>query len=227
MDSDTYWLTNAGDFNTDPWKELRELPEDGPGFQFIEIPREHWIGDEEIPSGEYLVFNGEFFFPTQGLDISALSTYFSAYPSYDAFVSNLKPKPKIRVRKPISKSPAPPSSLIISTFTTAGEIYWRLSAYHNDRRVTPDNQIVKGTYVTTSSDIEVVGSGFAAVGRYALPTPFPSVYAFAVRPKTGIPINLGTVRPNFGQAGGGVEGVFDKDTGPWTVANHRRVLPVW
>jgi hypothetical protein len=227
MDSDTYWLTNANDFDADPWRGLRELPEDGPGFQFVEVPRDYAVDDEEIPSGEYIVFNGEFFFPLKGLDISALSTYFSAYPSYDAFIRAQRPKPKTRVRSPRSKPPAPTSTLIISTFTTAGEVYWRLSAYPNDRRVTSDNQIVKGSFVTTNSDIEVVGSGFAAVGRYALPTPFPAVYAFAVRPTPGTPIDLGTVRPNFGQAGGGVEGVLGSDTGPWTVENHRRVLPVW
>jgi hypothetical protein len=227
MDVDTYLLTNIGEFDADPWKELRELVENGLGFQFIKIPREPWMDDEEIPSGEYLVFNCEFFFPIRGLEISILSTYFAAYPSYHAFIRSLKPKPKTRARNPASITPSPPGTLIMSTFTTAGEVYWRLSAYPNDRRDTPDNQIVKGTYVTTKSDIEVVGSGFAAVGRYALPTPFPSVYAFAIRPDPGTPIDLGTVRPNYGQSGGGVEGVFDKDTGPWTVANHKRALPAW
>lgn len=137
----------------------------------------------------------------------------------------------IRTRVQLSPPPPPPpsprSTLVISTYTTAGDVYWRLSAFANDRRVTNDRQLGKGSYVTTDADIEVVGSGFAAVGRYALPNPFPAVYAYAVRPTPGSPIRLGTVRPNFGQSGGGVEGVLDVPSGVYTVSNHRRVLPAW
>lgn len=228
MDVDTYLLTNVGASASDPWKELRDLPENGPGFQFIEIPSEPAVVDEdEIPPGEYLVFNCELFVPIHGLDMSSLSMRFPAHPSYDAFIRSLKPKHKTRIRRPKAKPPVSRSALVISTFTTAGEIYWRLSAYPDDKRITPERGTVPGTYVTTNSDIEVVGSGFAAVGRYALPNPFPAVYAYAIRPNQGTVINLGAVKPNYDQAGGGVEGVFDNGTESWTVANYIRVLPAW
>lgn len=176
-ESDTYWLTTEDDFETDPREELQKLPEDGPGFQFVGIPR-GFDRDEDIPEGEYLVFNGEFFLSIRGLNLNNLTAGFEAYPSYESFVRSLKPKRKTRLPTPISKPtlPIPPrTTLLINTKTTAGELYWRLSAYANDRRITTNSQMVTGTYVTTNSDIEVVGSGFAATGRYALPTPFPAV----------------------------------------------------
>ena len=62
-----------------------------------------------------------------------------------------------------------------------------------------------GTYVTTDTDTSQVPSGLAAVGRYALPNPTPAIYKFVLCPPSGTSISCGTVSPNFGQAGGGVE----------------------
>ena len=107
-ESDTYWLTNADDFEADPWKALRDLPEDGPGFQFVGIPR-GFNRDEDIPEGEYLVFNGEFFLPVGGLNLENPTARIEAYPSYEAFVRSRKPKLKTRLPTPISRPPLPMS----------------------------------------------------------------------------------------------------------------------
>ena len=123
-------------------------------------------------------------------------------PSYEEFMLLFRLYIKTRVQQPAPSRPPPPprSTLVISTYTTAGNVSWRLSAFANDKRITNNRELVKGSYVTTDADIEVVGSGFAAVGRYALPNPFPSVYAYAGE-ATGHPTRLGTVRPNFGPIG--------------------------
>lgn len=85
---------------------------------------------------------------------------------------------------------------------------YRYCAYYRDRRVDPMNgDYLSGTYATTYPDMHFVPSGFAAVGRYALPNPASARYVFPIvtfdRPSL-----MGTATPNFGQAGGGVEVLF-------------------
>lgn len=228
-----YMLQSGGDPENRPWEVLRDSNETGPGFQYVDIANQ-WDEDDFVPYGQYIVFNCEFFVDRGFLeerdtrDTLAWPKGQRPASTYEAFILQFRVLPKTKLRNASVIAPSRPrSTLILSTRSTAGEVYWRLSAYANDRRITNDRRLVKGTYITSDSDIEVVGSGFAAVGRYALPNPFPSIYAFAVQPRPGTPIDLGTVRPNYGQAGGGVEGVLGAHSGRWTVANHTRVLPAW
>jgi hypothetical protein len=84
--------------------------------------------------------------------------------------------------------------------------YYRFSSYYRDKRV--DSHGYKpGTYATTFNDLHSVPSGFAAVGRYALPNPASAKYVFQIvtfdRPDL-----MGAATPNYGQAGGGVEVYF-------------------
>ena len=103
--------------------------------------------------------------------------------------------------------PTPPP---FQTVTTAADYFFRLTAFKNDRRILKDGSVVPGTYTTTSNDINEVPSGLAAVGRYALPSRLPAVYVFLIQPPPGTPVAYGTVIPNFGMAGGGVEAYFPK-----------------
>jgi len=66
-------------------------------------------------------------------------------------------------------------------------------------------QLVAGTYVTSPLDAAHADSGFGAVGRYALPIPLPAIHVVDYQLAAGTLIKVGTVTPNFGQAGGGVE----------------------
>lgn len=88
--------------------------------------------------------------------------------------------------------------------------YYRYSAYSLDRRVNPfTGNFEKGTYATTYADMHFVPSGFAAVGRYALPNPASARYVFQIVTNDR-PSLMGTATPNFGQAGGGVEVLFSQ-----------------
>ena len=98
-----------------------------------------------------------------------------------------------------------------------GDEFYRLSAHRNDKRVNKDGSLARGTFGTTSNDLKVVPSGAAAVGRYALPSRVPSTYLFKIIPDPGTPIYFGTVLPNFGLAGGGVEVFFPNGTSSGTV----------
>lgn len=83
--------------------------------------------------------------------------------------------------------------------------YYRFSAFSIDKRREPDTgNYLPGTYATTYNDIHHVPSGFAAVGRYALPNPAAARFIHPIV-TFDQPTHTGTATPNFGQAGGGVE----------------------
>lgn len=113
---------------------------------------------------------------------------------------------------------APPSmTRLLKRATRSSERFARFSAYQNDRRVESDGSLLPGSFTTSRNDVRVVPSGFAAVGRYALPNPWPAVYLFEIVPGAGIRIECGTARPAFGQAGGGVEALFLDPTPPGSI----------
>jgi len=85
--------------------------------------------------------------------------------------------------------------------------YFRFSANPKDPRVLPNGDLVNGTYATTYNDLRMVPSGFAAVGRYALPSPLSAKFMYIIVTDS-VPQLIGTAVPNFGQAGGGVEVLF-------------------
>jgi hypothetical protein len=66
-------------------------------------------------------------------------------------------------------------------------------------------QLQSGTYLTTVLDRGYANSGLAAVGRYALPSAFPPDNVFEYTLAGTTLADIGTVLPNFGEAGGGVE----------------------
>jgi len=112
---------------------------------------------------------------------------------------------------------------IIAISSTKGiQAYFRMSAFKNDRRIGSAGDFLPGTYATTFNDIRLIPSGYAAVGRYALPNPNSAKYMFSLVTKTA-PAYVGTAVPNFGQAGGGVEVYFKRGAKPiagepWEVA---------
>lgn len=109
------------------------------------------------------------------------------------------------IRRLAQKSSQPPPFL---TKTTRADVFYRLSAFRNDRRIGPNGKVAPQTYSTTQNDITEVPSGLAAVGRYALPSRLPAVFVFEITPPAGTPVVYGTVTPNHGLAGGGVEAFF-------------------
>ncbi len=99
---------------------------------------------------------------------------------------------------------SPPDSVISSKRPYS---YYRFSAFYKDKRVTDDGSFLPNTYATTYNDLHFVPSGFAAVGRYALPNPASAQYVFPLL-TFDRPSLMGTATPNFGQSGGGVEVLF-------------------
>ena len=116
-----------------------------------------------------------------------------------------------------------PQEIVSTRHPKEPRLYIRYSAFPVDRRVDRDGNFTPGTYATTFNDITMVPSGFAAVGRYALPSTLPAQFIFPIVTDAS-PIYVGTATPNYGQAGGGVEVLFPRGANPVLGRPHR--IPV-
>jgi hypothetical protein len=95
-------------------------------------------------------------------------------------------------------------ALLGSVTLRSSAIFYRFVGSAKDPRLTGAT-LSPNTYLTPHSDIAYANTGFAAVGRYALPLPVPASYRFQYQLLAGTQLQVGTVLPSFGQAGGGVE----------------------
>ena len=209
---------------------LLKLPETGMGFQFVEAT----VQGARKP---FLVFNAQVAYDVSELllsdsnDLASILlngtriVYAIAAAQLNAGTLNLSPTavaaPRIAAASggaggpaapplpPTSATVAPPSSLVTSYPLPAKRLFHRCSAYNPDKRVDPlTGNFLAGTYATTDSDFPLAPSGFAAVGRYALPNILPAWHHYQIQVSAHTPVTFGTVAPAFGQAGGGVEALF-------------------
>jgi hypothetical protein len=72
--------------------------------------------------------------------------------------------------------------------------------------------LAANTYLSPDLDGTYINSGFAAVGRLALPMPLPASHVVFYEIQAAAPARVGTIGPAFGQAGGGVEICLDTAT---------------
>lgn len=114
--------------------------------------------------------------------------------------------------------------LIIKIPVPSDEKFKRFSPYRNDKRINGE-KLLPGSYATTNNDARFVPSGLAAVGRFALLSPFPAIHVFNITLHKNLSIEHGTVRPNYNQAGGGVEVLFNDEASHCTVS-YERALPI-
>jgi hypothetical protein len=102
-----------------------------------------------------------------------------------------------------------PSGLVMKVTLGGRRVFHRFSAFNPDRRIdSHTGSFVPGTYGVSESEVPLVPSGLAAVGRFALPNLLPASHHFYVDAGAGTVVAFGTVAPAFGQAGGGVEAYF-------------------
>jgi hypothetical protein len=126
--------------------------------------------------------------------------------------------------------PPPPLSIYghlpFSGTTEPNDVFYRCEPWPTSRRIDQAKQeIASGTYACPESELPFFPTGFAAVGRYALPNLLPACFRWELQPATGSAVHCGASVPLYGQAGGGVEVCFDtltKNRGP--IANPT-VLP--
>lgn len=160
------------------------------------------LRERKVSEDDYPLFSGN----PDSEQISRLEKL-EIYDEFSIAYSNLDRKFQDRsIGLAFSETAAsPPESVIPSGLPHS---YYRLSAYYRDKRVdSSTGDFLPGTYATTYTDLHFAPSGFAAVGRYALPNPASARFVFQVV-TLDRPTLMGTATPNFGQAGGGVEVLF-------------------
>jgi hypothetical protein len=203
----------------DAVEKLADLPETGMGFQFVSA----------LAGGErkyLLVFNCERAFDLSEVDFSTgrepadiLRNGLAVISSLDADVTMFSaPSPRdfrlLETRIRVLGEFKTPSILAVSALAkneilAEDRTFYRFSAFSPDRRIDPiTGSLTNGTYTTTDNDEPHVPSGFAAVGRYALPNRTAASYKYEIRVPSGTKVEFGTVAPAFSQAGGGVEAFF-------------------
>jgi hypothetical protein len=118
-------------------------------------------------------------------------------------------------------APAPPTSIYghlpFTATTQPNEVFYRCEHWLTSRRVlVASNSVLGGTFGFPTSELRFVPTGFAAVGRYALPDLPPACRRYTISPPAKYTVECGASVPLHGQAGGGVEVRF-----PTTFTNTR------
>jgi hypothetical protein len=103
-------------------------------------------------------------------------------------------------------------------YADGSEVFVRLSAYDNDKRIDFDRKKLRpGSYTTTDQDYGVcVLLKDDPVDRYALPNDESIKWAFFIQPKKENTLQRGIVQPAFNHIGGGIEAYFEKGTSDFT-----------
>ena len=128
--------------------------------------------------------------------------------------------------------PAPPPGTAVyghlpfQSITEDREVFFRCEAWPTSRRViAATNTVVVDTYASPHAEVPFIPTGFAAVARTALPSFFPAVFRYEIKPPAATPILCGAVVPMFGQSGGGVEVCFTSQFTNIGPIAHPIVLP--
>jgi hypothetical protein len=101
---------------------------------------------------------------------------------------------------------------------SGAEIFVRLSAFDDDKRVDKINKcLLPGSFTTTQNDyILCKYTDDDPVERYALPSSDKIKFAFYIKPEKLDTLQRGRVQPANGKRGGGQEAYFNKGTMPGT-----------
>ncbi len=220
-----YRLNQTNERSRSVYRDLLALPESGMGFQFVratEERRERFFLvlettliaelDPQVLVASSTGHAEGIPWPWSRIQWNTLAKFDPAYtPQWERKLDDLSliyqrlPESVVTGSNVLAANQNWPLTQCQST--NQSRIYIRYSAFPSCPRICPNGAFSTGTYATSYEDSKMVPSGFAAVGRYALPNPLPNRYMFAIA-TTSAPTYAGTVTPNFGQAGGGVEVVF-------------------
>ena len=108
-------------------------------------------------------------------------------------------------------------------FADGRELFVRLSAYENDKRIDFINKKLKpGAFTTTNADHSVcVRTSDDPIDRYALPNDEAIKWTFYIQPQKNDILQRGIVQPAFGHDGGGIEVFFEYGTSEKTYLDKR------
>jgi hypothetical protein len=197
---------------------LINQPETGMGYQIIEAFKSGSYSKEK-----FLVLNSELVIETNGFKddyvrriinegISSVKTIASVISLSSISVLN-----ENQFRNVVAESKSRKESAAIDNpVETANgiEIFVRLSAFDDDKRVDKVNKYLRpGSYTTTMEDYtKCKDTKDDPVDRYALPNNDKITQAFHIQPLKTDTLQRGTVQPANEKRGGGKEVYFDKGT---------------
>ena len=97
---------------------------------------------------------------------------------------------------------------------TGTDVYVRISAYEDDKRIDFQKMKLKpGAFTTTFNDYsDCVSTNDEPIDRYALPNDEKINWAFYIKPKSTDVLQKGIVQPAFNHEGGGIEAYFENGT---------------
>lgn len=215
--------------------DLLSMPETGMGYQLIDAKRKDMISRER-----FIVYNSELIidldskfkeFQNQIIkeSFSKVLSKVDFLPLYAITVvksSEVREPQMLTERKKKEKHRYSGGQGAIDSPTehaNGKELFVRLSAYLNDKRIDFDNKRLKpGTFATTNTDYTTcVRYSDDPIDRYALPNDDEIKWAFYVQPKSYDSLKRGIVQPAFGHDGGGVEVYFKKGTSRGTYLDKR------
>lgn len=198
--------------------ELLQLPETGMGYQIIEAKLHSFSTPKK-----YVVFNSEVAVDTDvNLDYYSRELYAKGiekikgqldtmpFASFELLTARQKAR-LFSDNKPHKSKGAKENPKEKANGT---EMFVRLSAYENDRRIDFESKKLKPeSYTTTLKDyLECKAIGDDPIARYALPNNEEIKWAFHIRPKYGDILQRGIVQPAFEHDGGGEEAYFEYGT---------------
>jgi hypothetical protein len=210
-------------------EQLSELPETGMNFYIVKSPNGFLFIDSDgkaIP----LYFDDKFYCLKDlelGTPLPRLSHIFQdlnllkSFPSIKEAVAELR----IQSARYISFSAKKWAIPLVSTDSLSKPMRFYRFLSSNSDCCFNGTELLKNTYLTSVTDGSHVTSGFEAVGRYSLPIPFSANYRAEYLLPAATAIDVGTVAPNFGQSGGGVEVRLHNDTKVTFIGLH--ALPVY
>lgn len=219
----SYW-----NLSSETQRKLTNLPETGMGFQIVDarvfgqrrtllvigngLALDPAAGGVEFSMNPSAVFENGVKMMGALNDPERLRQFSSPEPSDFRILQTRIPDPSGFAQTPQSQASPPlvtPSSLIKRVVLPSNRIFHRFSAFNPDRRVDPTTgDFLPGTYATPESEVPFLPTGFAVVGRLALPNNLPASHHYTIEVSAGTVVYFGTVAPAFGQAGGGVEAFF-------------------
>ena len=198
--------------------DLLHQPETGMGYQVVEASRAGSYTKEN-----FLVLNSEVVIEINGYEsdnvrkvmregISAIkmSSNYITLNSISVFNKN-----KFRSVVNEKKSENEKGAIDNPVENANGEeIFVRLSAFDDDKRVDKVNKCLRpGSYTTTMDDyLKCKVTNADPVERYALPNNDEIKFAFHIQPKKTDTLQRGTVQPANGKRGGGKEAYFANGT---------------
>jgi hypothetical protein len=202
--------------------DLLNKPETGMGYQIIEATK----AGSYIPE-KFLVLNSEILIEINGFETGnvrkVMSEGIHAIKAKAAFITlnSISVLNEKQFRNVVSESKNENEKGAIENLVVNAdgvEIFVRLSAFDDDRRIDKLNRCLRsGSFSTTMEDyLKCKKSNDAPVESYALPGIDEIKFAFHIQPVKTDTLQRGTVQPANNKQGGGKEAYFAKGTASGT-----------